>query len=370
MDKLYQVDDGASELTLPQLMEELIAQKIRCWRAKQETIPDSRIAEPLVAMCWGNDGNLRKRPGCLLPDHKGGYIYVPYDEGDPTPELKAGVERLEKALKDKANAGLVRKMDKALERQVNEKCFWEFLGGHGGDGARIDFHGKAITDITEFGAVHMHWRNLNWDCTESAVVLTLSTFSRPNFTPESALRAQLADLATVEHPPDADDPNWLYILCAAADEPKVPAEDRDWAPLRRQPNDVKLVKRLSRETGKWPVIIRPWQLRHYKLCHQISRLQKTQTGYLLMLEEAKAQQRVTEGAGSDVVGEGYFSQGAVSSLEFAWSRGQALLGGDGGDGGGSGAVGDLCGTGGGGDIGSPVGTGGVLAAAPPAGVVA
>ena len=145
MDKLYRVDDGARELTLRQIMEEMIAQKLRCWRAKQEKITDNnRIAEQIIAMCWGgNDRNLTQTPGCLLQDPQGGYVFVPYDEsGDnQSPELKTSTEMLNKALKDKANAGLVRKMDKALEKEVNDKCFWEFIDG--GDAARVDFHGKA-----------------------------------------------------------------------------------------------------------------------------------------------------------------------------------------------------------------------------------
>ena len=292
MDQLFQLDGGTTQLTLPQFMDEMITQKLRCWRAAQEKIPDGRLAEQIMAMCWGgSDGNVLKEPGCLLPDHhKGGYVFVPYNEGEHlSPELVAGKERLERALQDKANAALARRMDKALEREVNEKCFWEFLDGD--SAARVDFHGKVsrnpplppssthphthppnrqinilakhrliqegidvspaspahpqfrfgLTDITESGTVNMHWRSLPWSCTESDVVRVLTTFSRPNFSPESALRAQLADLATIEYPADAaeearglekelrerapvvvGEPEWQYILCRA-EEQKVPA---------------------------------------------------------------------------------------------------------------------------------------------------
>lgn len=83
-------------------------------------------------------------------------------------------------------------------------------------------------------------------------------------------------------------------------------------------------------------------MRHYKLCQKIARLQNRQTGYLLKLEEHKALQRKAEGAG-EAVGEKYFSQGPVSSLEVAWRTGQGMVGGDGGGGGscdgGSGGIG-------------------------------
>jgi hypothetical protein len=131
----------------------------------------------------------------------------------------------------------------------------------------------AVTDITEFGHAKMEWRNLNWNCAETEVVKCLEAFSRPLFGPESVLARQLADLATIHHPEDAakeaqdlaselqargsvaHEPDWLYFLCNTGDA-MVPLAERTWTPLRRQPNDFKMMKRLSREQGRWAIIIR------------------------------------------------------------------------------------------------------------------
>ncbi len=118
----------------------------------------------------------------------------------------------------------------------------------------------------------MVWRNLNWGCTEDEVVRSLEAFSRPNFSLASVLGRQLKDLETIHYPEDAaaeaqelanklksrqpvtTELSWLYFLCSA-NEARVPLAKRAWLPLR-QPNDVKVMKRMSREQGKWAIIIR------------------------------------------------------------------------------------------------------------------
>ncbi len=84
---------------------------------------------------------------------------------------------------------------------------------------------------------------------------------------------------------------------------------------------------------------KPWQLRHCKLCDQIDRLLKRQTAYLMKLEEARARWHAEE-VGEAAAGLKYFSQGAISSLDFAWENAPALLGGGGGEGGGGSVNGD------------------------------
>src|SRR5690242_9135213 len=135
----------------------------------------------------------------------------------------------------------------------------------------------AVTDVTEFGDVKMQWRTLPWSCAENAVVRCLEAFSRPLFTPESILATHLKRLEIIHGPEDAakeaqdlanelkfqqpikDDPEWTYFLCGGNDA-TVPMEERDWQPLRRMPNDFKIMKRNSREVGKWPIIVRVSQI--------------------------------------------------------------------------------------------------------------
>jgi len=184
-----------------------------------------------------------------------------------------------------------------------------------------------VTDITEFGNVKMQWRNLNWNCVENEVVQALNAFSRPLFSPDSVLARQLKDLETIHHPEDAakeaqdlsnklktrepvkNEPDWFYFLCNAS-EANISLDKRIWTPLRKQPNDIKMMKRLSKEQSKWAIIVRvsrprffnhrsvfsadklwvpqPWQLRHHKLCLQIFNLQQRQMEYCRELDKVAA----------------------------------------------------------------------------------
>lgn len=131
----------------------------------------------------------------------------------------------------------------------------------------------AATDITEFGKVRMKWHAFSWNCPEGDIILALEAYSRPSYSLASVLDTQLRYLEAIHHPEDAakeaeelseqlkapqvpgNESGWVYFLCGR-DEADVPLEDRDWSQLRKQPNDVKMMKRSSREQGKWPVVIR------------------------------------------------------------------------------------------------------------------
>ncbi|KAL2169666.1 hypothetical protein VTG60DRAFT_5805 [Thermothelomyces hinnuleus] len=208
MESLFKVDGENVQLTLQRLIEESISQRVTRWKTKQEKIPDRELAAQIIAMCWSHDALPSAGPGCLMPDTKGGYVYVPYDE---------------------TNGPIVRKMDKLLEKEVNEKCFWEFLDGD--NASRIDFHGKikilaryrlmqtgvdvsdndpqhpqfrfGIVNITEFGSVNMKLYNMDWNCTESEVTDSLEAYSNPLFNRDAVRGRLLKDLATIYHPRDA-----------------------------------------------------------------------------------------------------------------------------------------------------------------------
>jgi hypothetical protein len=148
----------------------------------------------------------------------------------------------------------------------------------------------AATDINEFGNVRMKWHTFSWNCPEGDIVLALEAYSRPSYTPASVLDTQLKYLEAIHHPENAakeaedlaaklkasqapkNEPQWLYFLCAQ-DEADVLLEERDWAQMRKQPNDIKMMKRMSREQGKWPVIIRVGSVSHthtYTHTHSLS----------------------------------------------------------------------------------------------------
>ena len=172
-----------------------------------------------------------------------------------------------------------------------------------------------VSDVTEYGNIKMKWRLLSWDCTEDAILRTAHAFSRPSYTREKVLGKYLRDLELIHHPesaakeardlsnelrsqqPDQKESSWSYYLCNSS-EVAIPFEDRTWTPLK-QLNDIKLMKRLSRERSRYAIIIRvsqtllpyarlhpsadkssqPWLLRHYKVCNHIYNLQTRQERY-------------------------------------------------------------------------------------------
>ncbi|KAH6849768.1 hypothetical protein B0I37DRAFT_352332 [Chaetomium sp. MPI-CAGE-AT-0009] len=262
-------------------------------------------------MSWDYDSLPREGPGCLITDHKGGYVYAPYDEsreGLPR-ELEDRIDKLEHWFKDPANLPMLRQMDQILEREVDDKCYWEFLDG--GSASRIDFHGKikmlakyrlsqsgvdvspnnprhpkfklVIADVAEFGHVKMKGLTLNWHCTESQVVKALEAFSNPQFSHEAVLGRLLKDLDTIHHPEDlaqeaqslaetfkseppiTNGPEWKYLLY----------DERDKL-LKKSPNVIKMMKRESRDASKLAVIIRSSLLEHYNRCKAVFDLQRGQ----------------------------------------------------------------------------------------------
>jgi hypothetical protein len=142
MDISLRAEGDPAQLTPQQIIEELISERVNRWMTKQITVPNRELAAELVAMCWDYDFIPETGPGCLLPDHMGGYTYIPYDESrDGLPdELRHRADTLDHWAKDPANAPALRKIDKLLEKEVNATCFWDFLDG--GNASRIDFNGK------------------------------------------------------------------------------------------------------------------------------------------------------------------------------------------------------------------------------------
>jgi hypothetical protein len=130
-----------------------------------------------------------------------------------------------------------------------------------------------IVDVTEFGNVKMKWHTLSWNCTENQLVKSLEAYSNPRFSHAAVRKRLLDDLDTIHHPEDAakeaqalttelqsqppeeNESDWLYFLCGHQDT-TTPLGQRDWIRLRRQPNDMKLMKRQSREESKPAIIIR------------------------------------------------------------------------------------------------------------------
>ena len=135
-----QEDDDSLRPMLEKIIKELVSQRLLCWMAKKEKITDQALGAQIFAMCWDFGSMPDQGPGCLIPNPKGGYAYVPYDDSTEGvgPELEARVERLGRWCGE--NHAGVERMDKMMEKEVDERCWWEFL--EGGDASGVDFHGK------------------------------------------------------------------------------------------------------------------------------------------------------------------------------------------------------------------------------------
>ncbi|KAL2024424.1 hypothetical protein VTK56DRAFT_8235 [Thermocarpiscus australiensis] len=321
----------ASEVSRPtpeDIKNEFVFQRVKRWRTKQKKIRSNQLGLELGEI------NSEEQPGCLLSGNNGGYVYVPYDDDrkDLPPNLRDRILQLERWASNPANSVIMRQVDKLLEDEVSDKCWFEFLDG--GDASQVDFHGKVkmlakyylmkigpylspeeqpspqlqflISDITEFGHVDMKWFNLSWTCTEEEVVERLEGYSCPSYRPETVVPRQLKELECIHHPegafnqaqamiqellaqrPVENEPSWSYFLCDNTGHRHI--EEQQWIPLGG-PKEFRTMKQEARRRGMRPVLIRPWQRRHYTLCKQIQQLQQYQFLYCQQLDRSDENNR-------------------------------------------------------------------------------
>jgi hypothetical protein len=144
--------------------------------------------------------------------------------------------------------------------------------------------GFVIGVVTESGRIKKEWRCLDWGCTENEVARALDAFPRDQYPLQRVADRQVRVLESIHGPeakeaqdliqklrsqePIKDGSEWSYFLCDA-DKDKICCEAHQWITLR-QPNDVKLMKRLAMERSTWPTIVRvsplPLPRRHLLCC--------------------------------------------------------------------------------------------------------
>ncbi|KAK3302194.1 uncharacterized protein B0T15DRAFT_505249 [Chaetomium strumarium] len=329
-------EDTAQAALARQMIEEFISLRIAHWKTKQRRITDREVAAQIAALCWDYDSLPDQGPGCLLPDRQGGYVYVPYDgrrEGLP-PDILRRALSLDHWEKNPANCPVILQMDKLLEKEVDEKCFWEFLDG--GNASGVDFHGKikilakyrlmkggvdgvdvspshpripqfkfAVTHVTEFGRVKMQWCRLNWGCSEKEIQRCLDAAPKPQYRLDTIRDRLLRELGRIQQPEDAVreakdlveelksdnvvveyEAEWSYFLTGNLDEATARLEKkREWKALKT-PDDVKLMKCSSNEQGRWPIMARPWEMRNHDICFAIFKLQQRQLLHAQQVEKA------------------------------------------------------------------------------------
>ncbi|KAK4239794.1 hypothetical protein C8A03DRAFT_13845 [Achaetomium macrosporum] len=343
-----QPEDAAQAAAARRMIEEFVSLRVAHWKTKQRRITNQEVAAQIAALCWDYYSLAENGLGCLLPDREGGYVYVPYDDSreDLPPDILRCAKSLDRWEKDPANSSFILRMDRILEEEVDDKCFWEFLDG--GDASGVDFQGKinilakyrlikggvdvspshplnpqfkfAVTLITEFGCAKMQWRYVNWGCSEKEIERCLDATPRTQYRLETVRTRQIRELENIEYPEDAAneakylirelssqrtveyEAEWFYFLTGKLDEAPIRLErNHEWKTLKT-PNDVKLMKRSSREQGKWPIIARPWEMRHHDLCFAIFKLQQRQLLHAEKVEKAALHVK-------DKTGEPYFTGG-------------------------------------------------------------
>ncbi|KAH6624823.1 hypothetical protein B0J18DRAFT_191995 [Chaetomium sp. MPI-SDFR-AT-0129] len=347
--------------TILEIKEELISQVLTLWTSHQYPIPDPAIAAEMAAMSWDYDSLPASGPGCLMKltrTQEGEYVYMPYDDNMDGMEeaMVARVEKTAEWMRDPENGAAIRRLDGVLEREVDENCFWELLE-QGGGAERVDRIGKVkmlarqrltqkggidvfaynprmpffrvgAIDVTYLGQVKMRWFKFPWDSAEQPIINAVNGFcgtaQNPSFDPAQALASLITQLEAIHHPqPTAQAAEEMIALVQAQGPIQEPAKDgwvymfSDWdklgQPLERMGwthtekslNDIKRLRRLSREKSQWPIFVRPSLLQHYNRCMKLAKLQWSQMQYCHMLE----QQALQRGGYYSKEEEPYFQQG-------------------------------------------------------------
>lgn len=141
--------------TILQIKEELISQVLTSWVAQQYPIPDPAVAAEMAAMSWDFDSLPAEGPGCMMKltrTKEGEYVYIPYDDSLDGMEdaMVERVKRMEEWMRSPENVEAIRKLDRELEREVDESCFWELLQ-QGESAERVDLSGK-VSSTQEYTA--------------------------------------------------------------------------------------------------------------------------------------------------------------------------------------------------------------------------
>lgn len=134
-------------------------------------------------------------------------------------------------------------------------------------------------NITEFGQVNMRWFKFPWNSAEQPIINAINAFTgtaqKPSFCHTYALNSLITQLEAIHHPEttaqvaedmiamvraqgpirESAEDRWAYMF---SDWDKVgqPLENMGWRNVDKSLNDIKRLRRLSREQGKWPIFVR------------------------------------------------------------------------------------------------------------------
>ncbi|KAK3682636.1 hypothetical protein B0T22DRAFT_494309 [Podospora appendiculata] len=280
------------------IKEEFISQRIQCWTAKRQPMTEGEITTRYATATFVTPKPPGLKPGSLFPSPSGGYVF-----------------ELECWACDYRNSELLKNIEKLLDEEVEDKCYWEFR--EGGDVSSLDFRGKyrllsnpicagldhisggqfkfGVCKVDSYGYITMVWRYLDRKCTLEDMVDKLKDFSRhSSFQPQRVIHRQLKEIdsimqhlgaatevvdlkqellqfqneAETENKADGlENTKWNFFMCNR-ETANLGMESRSWKALDGLEGFYTL-KREAKASGMRPVFVNPWQLRFYKISQSI-----------------------------------------------------------------------------------------------------
>lgn len=136
---------GGNQVTYERLKDEIITEQINCWKGHAKGFPN-----PVLALMWYTSSyktgeRYSSNHGAVVVENGSGgatYYWVPFHNGpDPDPSREERRQSLRTWAADPVHRDHMVKIEELLDREIEERCFWQFLDG--GSAAGLTFGKKA-----------------------------------------------------------------------------------------------------------------------------------------------------------------------------------------------------------------------------------
>ncbi len=123
-----------------QIKDAFVKERMNRWRLEAETLDEQGLLEKMTQMTFYSP--LSPQPGLIIPNLHGGYEYIPLERGDvlrpniPEDHM-AKINQLRLFHNNPSNAQVIKEVEKEMDKEIEEKCFWEFLDD--GDASGMGF---------------------------------------------------------------------------------------------------------------------------------------------------------------------------------------------------------------------------------------
>ncbi|KAK5664243.1 hypothetical protein OQA88_460 [Cercophora sp. LCS_1] len=279
---------------IEKIKEQYVDQQMDFWMTKSKYIGGPPVAELY---------NAGIKHHTILPHPNGGSLLIPCDEAfnqhpQELVDYAAHVEELvDNELKEIYFVFHFQKPAHDLSFRDKIRALSQYRLAHvdlEDDGERIMFK-FVVGVVNTAGDINQVNRSLAWGSPVEEIQEQLSLPIDPVFHPFEMVPRQLFDLGSIWQPEGAAQQaealrdkvlgwdewedntkpaEWQYILC---NDPLIDVKTTtlQWIPITGK-NDLIKMRADSKETGLWPLLVRPWQLRYQDLCHSIQALKASQ----------------------------------------------------------------------------------------------